>query len=129
MSSAGDNTNNDQTVTIPSGDANQVIPAGVVGNSAQSTLNPNVPHTKADLDNHANQLNPNNPRYAGHQERLAAAAASREAAALHQKAQAAYQYANQLEATALEAQEAANQLHQEAILCAQQASMGANTRR
>jgi len=57
-----------------------------------------VSHTKADLDNHANQLNPNNPRYAGHQERLAAEAASREAAALHKEAQAAYQYANQLEA-------------------------------
>jgi len=57
-----------------------------------------VPHTKGDLDNHANQLNPNNPRYAGHQERIAAAEASREAAALHQKAQAAYQYANQMEA-------------------------------
>ncbi len=56
-----------------------------------------VPHTKADLDNHANQLNPNNPRYAGHQERLAAAEANREAAALHQQAQAAYQYANQME--------------------------------
>jgi hypothetical protein len=49
------------------------------------------------LDNHANQLNPNNPRYAGHQERLAAAEANREAAALHQQAQAAYQYANQME--------------------------------
>ena len=57
-----------------------------------------VPHTKADLDNHANQLNPNNPRYAGHQERLGAAEASREAAAFHQEAQSAYQYANQMEA-------------------------------
>ena len=57
-----------------------------------------MPHTKADLDNHANQLNPNNPRYAGHQERLAATEASREAAVLHQEAQAAIQYANQMEA-------------------------------
>lgn len=55
-------------------------------------------HTKADLDNHANQLNPNNPRYAGHQERLAAEAAGREAAVLHQEAVAAYNYANQMEA-------------------------------
>ncbi len=50
------------------------------------------------MDNHANQLNPNNPRYAGHQERIAAAEAAREAAVLHQEAQAAYQYANQMEA-------------------------------
>ncbi len=57
-----------------------------------------VPHIKADLNNHANQLNPNNPRYAGHQERLAATEAIREAAVLHQQAQAAYQYANQMEA-------------------------------
>jgi hypothetical protein len=57
-----------------------------------------VPHTKADLDNHANQLNPNNPRYAGHQERLAAAEAARESNVFHQAAQAAYQYANQMEA-------------------------------
>jgi type I site-specific restriction endonuclease len=49
------------------------------------------------LDNHANQLNPNNPRYAGHQERLAATEAAREAAVLHQQAQAAYQYANEME--------------------------------
>jgi hypothetical protein len=57
-----------------------------------------VQHTKADLDNHANQLNPNNPRYAGHQERLAATTVNQEAAVLHQEAQAAYQYANQMEA-------------------------------
>ena len=57
-----------------------------------------VAHTKGDLDNHANQLNPNNPRYAGHQERLAAAGANQEAAVLHQEAQAAYQYANEMEA-------------------------------
>jgi hypothetical protein len=106
-----------------------------------------VPHTKGDLDNHANQLNPNNPRYAGHQERIAAAEASREAAALHQKAQAAYQYANKMEAgrfflyfyyemffliisllAAMQAQAAAGQLSQQATLCAQQASMGLNTR-
>ncbi|CAF4484052.1 unnamed protein product, partial [Rotaria magnacalcarata] len=55
-------------------------------------------HTKADLNNHANQLNPNNPRYAGHQERLAAVAANHEAAILHEQAKAAYQYAAQIEA-------------------------------
>ena len=104
-----------------------------------------VPHTKADLDNHANQLNPNNPRYAGHQERLAAAAANREATTLHQEAQTAYQYANQMETgtfflfvlylkiiifylAAMQAKVAADQLNQQASFYAQQASAGLNTR-
>jgi hypothetical protein len=114
MSSSEQNTNNNHAGLIPAGDPNQVIPAGTVGHNPQSTLNPAgrfiyfhtfwyllivylVPHTKGDLDNHANQLNPNNPRYAGHQERLAATEAAREAAVLHQQAQAAYQYANEME--------------------------------
>jgi hypothetical protein len=115
MSSNGQNSNNNHVGVIPAGDPSQVIPAGTVGINPQSTLNPNgkfslffiylhsllivylVQHTKGDLDNHANQLNPNNPRYAGHQERLAAAAANTEATVLHQQAQAAYQYANEVE--------------------------------
>jgi hypothetical protein len=115
MSSNGQNSNNNHVGVIPAGDPSQVIPAGTVGINPQSTLNPNgkfslffiylhsllivylVQHTKGDLDNHANQLNPNNPRYAGHQERLAATEAAREAAVLHQQAQAAYQYANEME--------------------------------
>ncbi|CAF0780095.1 unnamed protein product [Adineta steineri] len=128
MSSGGQNTNNNQAGVIPAGDPNQVIPAGTVGVNPQSTLNPNVPHTKADLDNHSNQLNPNNPRYSGHQERLAAEEAAREAAVLHQQAQAAYQYANQMEATAIQAQQAAAQLSQQATFCAQQASAGLSNR-
>lgn len=111
MSSSTQTANNQQ------GGSSQILPPGTVGINPQSTLNPNgrcfcrlegyalwinnvrlVAHTKADLDNHANQLNPNNPRYAGHQERLAAAEANREATVLHQEAQAAYQYANQMEA-------------------------------
>jgi hypothetical protein len=102
-----------------------------------------VEHTKADLDNHANQLNPNNPRYAGHQERLAAAAMNREATTLHQEAQAAYQYANQIEAgtvyflnliiiifylAAMQEKVAADQLNQQASFYAQQAAAGLNTR-
>ncbi|CAF2220170.1 unnamed protein product [Rotaria magnacalcarata] len=120
MSSSGDSANADQTVTIR---------AGAMGKNPHSTLNPKVAHAKADLNNHANQLNPNNPRYAGHQERLAAVAASHEAAILHEQAKAAYQYAAQIEAAAIKAQTVAIELHREAALCAQHASTGLNASR
>ncbi|UJR32925.1 hypothetical protein I4U23_020386 [Adineta vaga] len=128
MSSGGQNSNNNQAGVIPAGDPNQIIPPGTVGTGPQSSLNPNVAHTKADLDNHANQLNPNNPRYAGHQERLAAMEVSREAAMLHQQAQEALQYANQMETAAIQAQVAAGQLIQEASMYAQHANIGLNNR-
>ncbi|CAF3396632.1 unnamed protein product [Rotaria socialis] len=120
MSSSEDSANADQVVTIR---------AGVIGKNPRSNLDPKVARTKADLNNHANQLNPNNPRYAGHQERLAAAAASHEAAILHEQAKAAYQYAAQIEAAAMKAQTVAIELHREAALCAQHARTGLNASR
>ena len=41
MSAATQNMNYGQGGVIPSGDPNQVIPAGAVGNNPQSSLNPN----------------------------------------------------------------------------------------
>ncbi|CAF1170646.1 unnamed protein product, partial [Didymodactylos carnosus] len=52
----------------------------------QAGLNQNTAYTKAELDNRANQLNPNNPRYGGHQERLLAQQEAAEAQMLHQQA-------------------------------------------